>query len=67
MKKLLIVVGIIWAILGLWNIFLMPWHLWGANALAFGMIFNAVCFILPGLAIAGIGSTIETKTVRRIR
>ena len=55
MKTLIKVVGVVWAILGVWNIVLMPWA-GSLGLLTFGMIFNMVLFVMPGLvlyAIAG--------------
>jgi hypothetical protein len=59
----LIVVGIIWAIFGGANIIGLPWTAQppATNVITFGFIFNMVLFVLPGLAVAGIGKRISSK------
>jgi hypothetical protein len=60
---LLLIVGAGWAILGLGNIVMMPWAE-GGGVLTFGVIFNMVLFILPGLILAGIGSALRKRSSR---
>ena len=66
MGKLLTVVGLVWAAIGIGNIAGMPW--WAqygdhSTALGFGLIFNMVLFVIPGLVLAGIGRAIDRRIV----
>ena len=38
----------------------------GGDVLGFGLMFNMLCFVLPGLVVAGIGSAVSKKVVRRL-
>ena len=60
MAKLLKVVGIIWAAIGAGNIIGMFAKVGSGHELleTFGMIFNFVLFIIPGLLLAGLGAVI---------
>lgn len=62
MGLLLAVVGIIWAVIGAANIFGMPWMDPDLNGIVtFGLIFNMVLFVIPGLLLAGLGFRIGRK------
>jgi hypothetical protein len=61
MDTLLRIVGGIWAIIGAANIIMMPWNKSGEGLLAFGLIFNVLLFIIPGLILYGIGAGISKK------
>jgi len=63
MSTLLIVVGVVWAIIGVANILGMPWNkIDPASPLAtFGLMFNMLLFVLPGLVVAGIGTAIGKR------
>jgi uncharacterized membrane protein len=67
MGILLIVVGVIWALIGAANLIGMPWTTLQAASglLAFGLIFNMVLFVIPGLVLAGIGRMIEKRKTAR--
>lgn len=56
MRGLLMVVGALWAILGFGNIVMMPWANGNEGVLGFGLVFNVMVFVLPGLVVYGIGS-----------
>ena len=58
MPKIFQVVGLIWAIIGALNLVMMPWTTSSSGVLTFGLIFNFVLFILPGLIVFGIGKRI---------
>jgi hypothetical protein len=62
MASLLRIVGAVWAILGLLNIFGMPWSGGAEGLLSFGLMFNVVLFILPGLVLVGIGEAISRRS-----
>jgi len=51
MIKFIKALGIIWALIGFGNIFLMPWTSSSVEFLTFGLIFNMILFILPGLVV----------------
>jgi len=51
MDTLLKVVGGIWAIIGAANVVMMPWTKSGEGLLTFGLIFNFLLFIIPGLIV----------------
>ena len=61
MGTLLKIVGGIWATLGAANVIMMPWTKSGEGLLTFGLIFNVLLFIIPGLVVYGIGSGISKK------
>lgn len=61
MDTLLKVVGGIWAIIGAGNLFMMPWAESSQGILTFGLIFNFLLFIIPGLIVYGIGAGISKK------
>lgn len=62
MAKLLMVVGIIWAVIGALNIVGMFGGVGVSEGVAtFGLILNMILFILPGLAVAGIGKGIAQR------
>lgn len=64
LSSLLVVVGALWALLGLANIFLMPWSTAGAGSpiLTYGLIFNGLAFVMPGLVVIGIGEMLRKKS-----
>jgi hypothetical protein len=59
---LLIIVGLFWAIIGFGNIISGFSKGISETMGLFSLIFNFVLFILPGLAIAGIGALIRKKS-----
>jgi hypothetical protein len=63
MDKLLKIVGGIWALFGAGNIVCMPWGNGSEHTtlLTWGMIFNGIVFVLPGLALFGIGNRMGTQ------
>jgi len=61
MDTVLKIVGGIWAFLGAANIIMMPWTKSGEGLLTFGLIFNVLLFIIPGLVVYGIGLSISKK------
>jgi hypothetical protein len=61
MGVLLMVTGAIWAIIGFTNITLLPWGESSDQALAFGIIFNMILFILPGFIVYGVGVGVRKK------
>lgn len=61
MAKLLQWVGAIWAVLGVVNVFLMPWGEKLSTFLSFGIILNMLIYVFPGLVLLGIGYAIERK------
>lgn len=64
MSILLRLVGVFWAIIGVGNLVTMPWTEGGNETLlGFGLIFNMLLFILPGLIVYGIGSGMARRRV----
>jgi len=63
MGTLLKVVGAIWALLGLGNLIRMPWTESSNGVLTFGLMFNMLLFVIPGLIVYGIGSGIKKRQV----
>jgi hypothetical protein len=63
MSKLLKVIGIIWAAIGALNVIGMFVSIGtGHETLAaFGLIFNFVLFVMPGLGLAGVGALLNNK------
>jgi hypothetical protein len=61
MGTLLLVVGVVWALIGLGNILGMDWTPGNSGIQAFGLILNMLLFVLPGLVVAGIGYTINKR------
>lgn len=62
MRILLQVVGAIWALIGLGNIIGMPWTEPSSEGiLTFGLVFNMLLFVMPGLVVYGIGAAIKKK------
>ena len=61
MGTLLKVVGAIWALLGLGNLIGMPWTGSSEGVLIFGLMFNMLLFVMPGLVVYGIGAGIKKK------
>jgi hypothetical protein len=56
MGGVLMVVGFGWALLGASNIFGMPWGEGESEGiLMFGLIFNMIIFVLPGLGVGALG------------
>lgn len=62
MGILLMIVGYGWAALGVANIFMMDWANISEAAGGFGLMFNGLLFILPGLVVGGIGSMIRGRS-----
>ena len=63
MGTLLKVVGGFWALIGFGNLVMSPWTTAAPIVLGLGLMFNVICFVLPGLVVAGIGSVIGNKIV----
>jgi len=62
MALLLKVVGAVWAVLGAANIVGMPWGDKGSTGtLTFGLMFNMLLFVIPGLVVYGIGAGISRR------
>lgn len=61
MGTLLKVVGVVWAIIGGGNLAGMPWAESSQGVLMFGLMFNMLLFIIPGLIVYGIGFGIKKK------
>jgi hypothetical protein len=62
MSTLLLIVGLIWAALGLNNAVQSPvWHDGHHEMAGLVLVLNFVFFILPGLALAGLGKAIQSK------
>jgi len=59
---LLIIVGGVWALIGVGNIVDMPWTGGqSSNILTFGLMFNVVLFVIPGLILCGIGAGLRRR------
>lgn len=58
MGTLLQIIGGIWALIGFGNLVGMPWTGGNTNVLTFGLIFNMLLFVVPGLIVLGLGSNI---------
>ena len=62
MGLLIIIVGSLWAVLGLGNIVLSgAWKTSGTTMQSAVLIFNFAVFILPGLIVVGVGAILEIK------
>ena len=61
MGTLLKVVGAIWALIGLRNLFAMFWTDSSEGMLTFGFLFNILLFVIPGLVAYGMGVRIKKK------
>ena len=66
MRTLLRVVGGIWALIGVGNIFMSPAFdpsnkAFSQTSSAVVLLFNILIFVIPGLLVAGIGSIIKKK------
>src|SRR5262249_28590621 len=59
MGLLLKIVGSVWALLGAGNIIGMPWDKGSSLILTFGLIFNMLLFVIPGLVVYGIGAGVS--------
>ncbi|MEZ5530936.1 MAG: hypothetical protein R3E69_00975 [Steroidobacteraceae bacterium] len=62
MATLLRIVGALWAVVGVLNLIGMPWRTSGQGLLTFGLMFNVLLFILPGLVVIGIGEAISRRS-----
>lgn len=64
---LLIVVGLVWAGIGLLNLVTMLWAEFepGSTLGTMGLMFNMLLFVLPGLGVAGIGSALKKRRSRQ--
>lgn len=58
---LLELVGAIWAFIGLGNLIGMPWSTGSEGILMFGIMYNMLLFILPGLIVFGVGAGIKKR------
>jgi hypothetical protein len=61
MDRLLKVVGAVWAVLGAANIIGMPWTGPSSGILLFGIMFNMLLFVFPGLILYGVGAGISRR------
>ncbi|NJM10001.1 MAG: SHOCT domain-containing protein [Bdellovibrionaceae bacterium] len=61
MGTLLKVIGAIWALVGFGNLVMMPWTEASEGVLTFGLMFNMLLFVVPGLIVYGIGSGISKR------
>ena len=62
MGLLLKIVGVIWAIIGMVNIFMSPLFPGGTEAGILALLmYNALLFILPGLGVFGVGVVLTKK------
>lgn len=61
MSLLLKIIGIIWAVIGFANLYSMPWDEASSGVQVFGLMFNMLLFILPGLIVYGVGAAISKK------
>ena len=53
-------IGVLWAIIGVANIVLVPST--ASQAVhGFGLVFNMLLFIMPGLVVAGIGLSLQRR------
>ncbi len=59
MSKLMQWVGGFWAFVGFGGLAIMPWTEGSPGILAAGLVLNGALFILPGLAVMGIGRAIH--------
>lgn len=66
MASLLRIVGALWAIVGVLNLIGMPWQTSGQGLLTFGLMFNVLLFILPGLVLIGIGEAISRRSKSQV-
>ena len=64
MALLLKIVGAVWALIGMANISGMPWKEFSSGWLTFGLLFNMLLFIVPGLILYGLGALVARR--RRI-
>jgi hypothetical protein len=64
----LLIVGLGWACLGLWNFVLMDWTRGpdGSVVAALGIIGNMLLYVLPGLVVAGLGALLAKSWITRI-
>jgi hypothetical protein len=67
MGTLLVIVGLVWAGIGLLNLVMMPWAEFepGSALGTMGLMFNMLLFVLPGLGLAGIGSALTKRKSRQ--
>lgn len=61
MEKVLIATGIIWAIIGFFNLITILWDGPLEEIVAARVIFNMLVFILPGMMVYGIGAVIKKR------
>ena len=61
MKSLLQIIGGIWAALGVWYLVILVGEDPADLTLGIGVVFAMIVAILPGLAVAGIGSAIGSR------
>jgi hypothetical protein len=61
MSTVLKVVGVGWALLGVWNILLSAAHHAPSGVGAIVLLVSFLLFIFPGLLLAGLGSMIARK------
>lgn len=62
----LVVVGGLWAVIGIGNLIGMPWTTMETTMASIGLVVNMVLFIIPGLILAGLGVMIENKKKKKI-
>lgn len=55
MRTFMKIIGGVWAFVGLGNIVFMPWTTGGEGIIMFGLIFNMMLFVFPGLILYRLG------------
>lgn len=65
MGILLMLVGGLWAVLGVMNVVSVANGPAASNLTAFALIFNMALFILPGLVVAGLGKVLYNRSAQK--
>jgi hypothetical protein len=61
MSIIFVLLGLIWAGIGVANVFMGASNGLSTNVLSMSIIFNGIVFVFPGLVLLGIGAMIESK------
>ena len=65
MALLIQIIGAGWAVIGGLNLIGMPWAKWSNEGnsfgLTFGLMFNMLLFVIPGLVVYAVGTNIRKK------
>ena len=64
MGRILQFLGACWAIIGFANLIGMPWETASNGLLTFGLVFNVLLFIFPGMGLYGLGSLMVRKVAK---